>query len=253
MERSGFLLPRSGLRALVSREWAVMRSNSTFLFQGFSEVLLLPMLLIIFRLSAENPLTALPASVFESKAWSLCCGAVAVVLCGISSIYPSSLSREGALFGLSLTLPVRGGAQAVAKLFFGLQFTLGAYVLDLILLMVIFGMSPSSLVYVVPMGLAALVFFGSTGVLVDVHRPVLNWSHPQQAMKSNMNVLIVMGLDFLTIAVVGVAAAVGLVFLRLTPWAVAVFTTGVFVALDFFVLRSLVRTADARYSYGFEV
>ena len=252
MEKSDFLRPRSGILALVSREWAVLRSNSTFLFQSFSEVLLLPLLLVVFRLSAENPLAALPASFRESQAWSLGCGAVAVVLCGISSIYPSSLSREGGLFGLSLTLPVRGGAQVVAKLLFGLQFTLGAYFLDLILLMVIFGMNPASLVYVVPMGLAALTFFGSAGVLVDLHRPYLNWSHPQQAMKSNMNVLIVMGLDFATIVLVGGAAA-ALAIAGLAPWEVALVTAGIFVVLDFFVLRSLVRFADSRYSYGFEV
>ncbi|MBN1504549.1 MAG: hypothetical protein JW952_05775 [Candidatus Eisenbacteria bacterium] len=252
MERSGFLSLRSSILALVSREWAIMRSNSTFIFQSFSEVVLLPLLLVIFRLSSENPLDALPASFRESDAWSLCCGAVAVVLCGISSIYPSSVSREGGLFGLSLTLPVRGGVQAAAKLLFGLEFTLSAYFLDLILLMAIFEMSPSSLFYVIPMGLAALVFFGGAGVLVDVHRPVLNWSHPQQAMKSNMNVLIVMGVDFLTIAAVG-AAAVGLIMAGLAPWEVALVTTGVFGVLDFLVLRSLVRSADARYSYGFEV
>jgi len=252
MEQSGFLSVRSGILALVSREWAILRSNSTFLFQSFSEVVLFPLLLVIFRLSAENPLDSLPASFRESDAWSLCCGAVAVMLCGISSIYPSSVSREGSLFGLSLTLPVRGGAQAVAKLLFGLQFTLGAYLLDLVLLMAIFRMSPSSLVYVIPMGLAALVFFASAGVLVDVHRPLLNWSHPQQAMKSNMNVLIVMGVDFLTIVAVG-TAAVGLVMAGLAPWEVALVTTGVFAALDFLVLRSLVKSADSRYSYGFEV
>ena len=252
MEHSGFLRLRPGLLALVSREWAILRSNSTFLFQAFSEVVLLPLLLVIFRLSAESPLDALPASLFENDAWSLCCGAVAVVLCGISSIYPSSVSREGGLFGLSLTLPVRGGAQAVAKLLFGLQFTLGAYFLDLVLLMAIFRMSPWSLVYVVPMGLAALVFFGSAGVLVDVHRPFLSWTHPQQAMKSNMNVLIVMGVDFLTIVVVGLGA-VGLLMAGLAPWEVGLLTAGVFVALDFLILRSLVRTADSRYSYGFEV
>jgi hypothetical membrane protein len=87
---------------------------------------------------------------------------------------------------------------------------------------------------------------------VDVHRPFLNWSHPQQAMKSNMNVLIVMGLDFLTIVVAGVAA-VGLFKAGLEPWEVALATTVIFAALDFLVLRSLVRTADRRYSYGFEV
>jgi ABC-2 type transport system permease protein len=252
MERSGILRLRPGILALVSREWAILRSNSTFLFQSFSEVVLFPMLLVIFRLSAESPLDALPASLFESHFWSLCCGGVAVMLCGISSIYPSSVSREGGLFGLSLTLPVRGGTQAAAKLLFGLQFTLSAYFLDLVLLMAIFRMSPWALLYVVPMGLAALVFFGSAGVLVDVHRPLLNWTHPQQAMKSNMNVLIVMGVDFLTIAVI-VLVAVGLVMAGLAPWEIGALIAGIFGILDFFILRSLVRTADSRYSFGFEV
>jgi ABC-2 type transport system permease protein len=252
MELSGLLRLRPGVLALVSREWAILRSNSTFLFQSFSEVVLFPMLLVIFRLSAESPLDALPASFFQSHFWSLCCGAVAVVLCGISSIYPSSVSREGGLFGLSLTLPVRGGTQAAAKLLFGLQFTLSAYFLDLVLLMAIFRMSPWALLYVIPMGLAALVFFGSAGVLVDVHRPLLNWTHPQQAMKSNMNVLIVMGVDFLTIAVM-VLVAVGLVVAGLAPWEIGVLIAGIFGILDFFVLRSLVRAADSRYSFGFEI
>ncbi len=252
MERSGLLRVRPAILALVSREWAILRSNSTFLFQSFSEVVLFPMLLVIFRLSAESPLDALPASLFESDIWSLCCGAVAVVLCGISSIYPSSVSREGNLFGLSLTLPVRGGAQAIAKLLFGLQFTLSAYFLDLILLMAIFRMSPWALVYVVPMGLAALVFFGSAGVLVDVHRPLLNWAHPQQAMKSNMNVLIVMGVDFLTIGVM-VLVAVGLLMARLVPWEIGAVVAVIFGILDFLILKSLVRTSDRKYSFGFEV
>jgi len=252
MERSGFLRLRPPILALVSREWAILRSNSTFLFQSFSEVVVFPLLLVVFRLSAGSPLDALPAWLFESDAWSLCCGGVAVMLCGISSIYPSSVSKEGSLFGLSLTLPVRGSAQALAKLLFGLQFTLSAFFLNLVLLIVIFQMHPASLLYVVPMGLTALVFFGSVGVLVDVHRPLLAWTHPQQAMKSNMNVLIVMGIDVLAIAVVGFIV-VRLLIAGLAPREAGFLTAGIFGILDFLVLRFLARSADSRYSFGFEV
>jgi hypothetical protein len=252
LDRYGFFRVRPRILAMVSREWAILRSNSTFLFQSFSEVVIFPILLVIFRLSAENPLQALPASLLESEAWSLSCGGAAVVLCGISSIYPSSVSREGSLLALSLTLPVRGGAQALSKLLFGLQFTFSAFFLNLILLILIFKMSPSSLLYVVPMGVTALVFFGSVGVILDIHRPLLVWTHPQQAMKSNMNVLFAIGIDTFTIALAGLAV-VELLRAGLRPWEAGLLSAGMFVILDALVLRFLARTSDRRYTLGFEM
>ncbi len=55
------------------------------------------------------------------------------------------------------------------------------------------------------------------GLLIDLRRPYLNWTHPQQAMNQNIHVLISMGSSFVYLAVLGgvgfLGMAMGLPFL----------------------------------------
>ncbi len=251
-ELSGMLKTRSPICVLITRDWAILRSNSTFLFQAFGEVMVLPLLLIVYSLAGMRLSEFVPASLLHSDFWSLGCGAVAIVIYSLSSMYCSSISREGALFSLSLVLPLNGRTQAIAKLLFGFLFSLLTFLLNLILMISIFNMKVSSLFYVIPMGLTALVYFGSVGLLIDLHRPLLTWSHPQQAMKSNMNVLIALGINGLSVAG-AIFLAIQFLKFGLKPYQSGFLIAAIFVLLDIFVLWYLFRLAEKKYSFQFEI
>jgi ABC-2 type transport system permease protein len=95
------------------------------------------------------------------------------------------------------------------------------------------------------------VLVGATTISVDIRRPVLDWNHPQQAVKQNMNVLTGMGLAI--VSVVGVAApAVGTALLGASVWLVLAAAAVVAAIAAVIVLRTVRRYADRRYSVALD-
>lgn len=203
---SAILRPRSPVTALVSREWKVLSSQSTFLFEGMAQVAIFPLMLLILGITMPADfLEMIPQMGIDPGLLNLILfGAIILMLC-LNSVAPTSLSREGRLFALNTILPVQANHQVLAKLLFHYILFLPALVLDLILAVILLGMQPLSLFWALPGGLGLVTLFFSLGLSLDLRRPLLTWTNPQQAMKQNMNVLLAMGLDVL---ILGIVAAI---------------------------------------------
>ncbi len=208
---SGRSLPRSVTRRLVGREWSVLSSNSTFIFEAVGELLVLPLVLGIYGLilprqmigQAMRFITALPVL-------GLALMGVVVLMTSLTTVSSTSLSREGKRIGLSLCLPIPGRLQVRAKLYFHLLFFSTAYVVDLAIVWVLFRFPLESLVYMLPGGIALQVVAFAVSIFFDLKRPMLSWTHPQQAMKNNMN------------AMSGIGCSAAIVILICGPCALAV-------------------------------
>jgi ABC-2 type transport system permease protein len=165
---------RGVLRTLLGREWAILASSSTFIFEAAGELLVLPLLLAVYglviprqyllaALKAVNGTTFLPLAVT---------GAIALMT-GLSTVSATSLSREGRHFGISLTVPVAGRTQVGAKLLLHLLLFGPAFLLDCGIAWWLFRYPPVSLVFMLPAGLAVLVLSFSAGIFFDLKRPIL--------------------------------------------------------------------------------
>jgi ABC-2 type transport system permease protein len=244
--------PRNVTRRLVGREWAILSSNSTFIFEAVGELLVLPLLLGVYGLILPKAIIG-PAVQFISgmPALGIALMGVLVLMTSLTTVSATSLSREGPKLALSLTLPVNGRVQVRAKLFFHLLFFSTAYVVDLAIVWVLFRFPPISLLFMLPGGIALQIVAFMAGIFFDLKRPLLTWTHPQQAMKNNLNALSGIGSS----AAVTVAVAGPFAYLALTGFnalAAGCLSAAVGVVLAALLLPRLMAFADKQYGGGLE-
>jgi len=109
------------VRRLLGREWSILSSNSTFIFQAAGELLVLPLILAIYGLILPKQILAQAMQFISSTpALSIALMGVIVLMTSLTTVSSTSISREGTRMALSLSIPVAGRTQVKAKLYFHL-------------------------------------------------------------------------------------------------------------------------------------
>ncbi len=250
---TGTMVRNSLLLSLIKREWAILSSNSTFIFEAAGEVFVLPLLVIVFKfVSPENIIFMINTFISGSKFPGLLIFGVLVLMIGINGVSATSLSREGKAFYLSLSLPLSGNQQVKAKWIFHLLLFYPAYILDVALIYFLLKMPVIDLVYILPGGFVFITLSFIVNIYFDIKRPLLKWTHPQQAMKQNMNVLAGMSFNLLVVVIFGFLSA-GLIKLHMDTLltGLTILTTGGIAAIILF--RRLGKYAEHRYGYELEM
>jgi ABC-2 type transport system permease protein len=170
----------------------------------------------------------------------------------LTTVSSTSVSREGRLFGLSLVIPVPGRTQVKAKLTLHLMLYGSAFLFDCAIALIVFRIPPVALVYFLPAGLAFQVVGFCAGMFLDLKRPMLKWTHPQQAMKNNANVLGAMGGTAAVVAVIGGPSAFAIAK-GVSPFLVGCGAAAVALVLAAVLLPRLLAFADRQYAGGLEM
>ncbi len=251
------LTTSSPITALVKREWAILTSNSTFLFEGASEVLLVPIIFIVFGLFAGgnnsfSKIKSFLAIPSVSAIAGLIVLAIVTFMTGLNGISATSISREGKSFYLNLTLPISGKTQIISKWVFHLIIFSPAFLIDSLLFLLLFGINLISLIFIIPASFTVTTLFYIVSITMDLKRPTLKWSHPQQAMKQNLNTLASMGI---TIAIILIFGGFSWLLLKLgvNPLVIGIIIAILCGIADLILLPILFRYADRRYLYEMEL
>ncbi|MBM3293671.1 MAG: hypothetical protein FJY82_04015 [Candidatus Aminicenantes bacterium] len=223
---------RRPVRAVFLRELRIMNRTPIFLLNGVLSVVLIPVLFalmaktgsgrsdiagILKALGSANPV----ASVLVSALFM----AVSGCLNGTSS---SAFSREGGQFWLSKVIPVSPRDQAKGK--FLHSYAVAVLGIVAAAAVIRFTVRPAASVMAAAAAYSAVgaVALTSLGMMIDLARPLLNWTNPQKAIKQNLNVLLAVladlaffGLLFLLAKFLGragmsAAAAMAVLFALLT-------------------------------------
>ena len=235
------------IKSLVKREWMVIRSSSAFLIETVSEIIILPVLLIIAYFASPGDLHSLIAEFSASVPFlPLAALGILILMTLINSLSCTSISREGKTFAVSKILPVSGSTQTKAKLLLHMLLFSGSWYLNLIILMLFLNIPAIHLLYLIPAGPVIVGLGFIVSFQIDLSRPVLNWTHPQQAMKQNMNVPISMGLNILSAAVV-ITPAVLLQLAGVNVIISGLLSTAAALTADAVLLPKLLRYSDKRY------
>lgn len=198
--------------ALVRREWMIIKSNSTFLLQTFMELLIIPLMLGVLSLTGSlGDIKGALDFIYSIDFIELMVFGILLLVFLISSISSTSVSREGSTIAISRILPLPPGAMAWAKVRFHVTIGYSAYLIYLAAAYVFFRLDPLHLLYMIPGGFVCLSISSVLGLIIDLKRPMLTWTHPQQAMKQNLNVLISMGFNTLLI---GFLVGIGFLLLK---------------------------------------
>ncbi len=244
---------RSVRRSLVRREWAVLASHSSFLFEAAAELLVLPLLLAVYGLVLPKELLGQAlAFINASPLMGLILMGVLALMTNLTALSSTSISREGRLFSLSLTIPVSGREQLKAKLALHLMMFLPAYLLDLAIVFILFHLQPRMLLFLIPAGPIFQLFGFSSCIFFDLKRPHLKWAHPRQAMKQNLNGAAGMIGTAGLIAALAMPTAV-LLIRGVDPFLVGCLMPIVPLALDVILIPRLFAFADRQYGGGLEL
>ena len=170
-----------------------------------------------------------------------------MTICGsLNGTSSSTFSREGAQFWISRVIPVAPREQTAAKFLHSYMIaTLGVVTASAVAAFILH-LRAVHLAAAAGLALVAGVLLTAVGIIIDLARPLLDWTNPQKAIKQNLNVLLAM------LAVVGIlsAAFFGVRALIRAKLAANVVLGALFVglaALAVLSYRILLKFADKRY------
>ncbi|MBN2736299.1 MAG: hypothetical protein JXR70_04915 [Spirochaetales bacterium] len=191
--------------ALIKKDLFILVSNSTFIFQGMGEMLILPILLIIYSVAIpKEALEQMLQAIEAVSSWMpLIILGAASLFTGLTSFGCTTISREGKSIQLPLSLPLSGHVHFKAKMILHLAIYGSIFVIDSFILTLLFQLSLAQWLILLPAGLILVFISFTVGLWIDFSRPVLNWNHPMEAVKNNLNVLINMGILMAYMAVLG--------------------------------------------------
>jgi ABC-2 type transport system permease protein len=243
---------RRAFAAVFGREWKIMNRTPIFLLNGVLVSVLLPALFVLMASvdtgGGGGDTMSLLKMLMESNPLIVILGAALfMTICGsINGTASSTFSREGAQFWISQVIPVAPREQAVAKFAHSyLVATLGV-VTSAVVAGVFLHVKAAHLAVGSGLALVAGVFLTAVGMIIDLARPLLDWTNPQKAIKQNLNVLLALLADagILTAVFFGVKA---LIKAKLAPNAVLGIVFLGLAALSAAGYVALLRFADKRY------
>ncbi len=242
----------SVIRAVFWREWRLFMRMPLWVMNGLAGAVIVPVMFLIPALAASDPEMAQLLALLEGGAApfyvALGFALTLVFVVGINTTSSTSVSREGASFWLSKVLPVRPEEMVLGKLAFSMVISAVSAIPVTAAFAIVAHPSAAMLVLATLAGLAGSVVVHLLGLLVDMSRPQLDWTNPQQAVKSNTNVIISM---LVTAVFMGLTVLLGVAlygWLRLVGEAAMGVVLAVLIALSVPLYRAVVRTAEVLYT-----
>jgi ABC-2 type transport system permease protein len=189
---------RHPVRAIFAREWRLMNRTPIFLLNGVLVVVIVPVVFVLMAstggrgdntailkmMTAANPVTVILAA------------ALFMTVCGsLNGTASSTFSREGGQFWISRVIPVSPRDQVTAKFLHSYLISVLGTVTASVVAVVILHLKPAYLAAAVALALAAGVLLVAVGMMIDLARPLLDWTNPQKAIKQNLNVLFALFAD----------------------------------------------------------
>lgn len=200
--------------AIFKTDMITMFKTPIYLFNCFGIVIILPVILM-FPLVTGSEMEGLSMNMlldmyYQNTDYAGFILAGAIMLTGaMTPIASTTFSREGKYFWISRIIPVPAKDHIKGR-------TMTAMVAQICLVLIlivgfnlVFALHMSTYLYIA-LGVLGSIPIIFAGMLIDIEKPLLNWTNPQRAVKQNMNVLFGMLAGLLITAGLG-----GLTFLML--------------------------------------
>ena len=192
---------RRPFRALLAREWRIMNRTPIFLLNGVLVVVIVPVVLILMVKTGRETEMFLIKFLDASNPAVVILGAAAflVVSGTMNGTASSSFSREGGQFWMSKVIPVAPRDLVAAKLVHSYGISVLGVAVSTAACVAIFHLRFGILAPAIGLALLTGLLLTIVGMMIDLARPLLDWTNPQKAIKQNLNVLFAMlaGVGFL--------------------------------------------------------
>lgn len=184
---------------LMKREWRYFLRVPAFSFNGLANVVIFPILLIVFAAGAYNvpEIQALMTFIDQYKELVVPVGSLLAALAGSMSLLPASaFSREGKLLRELKTLPV-SPTDVIKVKFVHSNLISGVGVFcSAIAVGFITKIGWLEVLWIIVTGYLLTIFLNNLQMIVDTAKPMLEWDNPIKAMKQNINGLLAIAIVF---------------------------------------------------------
>jgi ABC-2 type transport system permease protein len=158
----------------------------------------------------------------------------------------STFSREGGQFWMSKVIPVTPKEQVIAKFIHSYFIALLGIVVASGVLIFVAHLKAVVFAGAFLISLTAAVALTAVGMIIDLARPLLDWTNPQKAVKQNLNVLLSMLAD---IGILTVLGYLSIVLLKRGIGGGGLFAAllGILILLSYASFQFLLKFANKRY------
>jgi len=228
-------------KALLKREWLYFLKTPSFSVNGFANVLVFPIILIVFGIIFTNVDLGLSnqmiSMILQYKLFIV--GFVATLASSINGVSYSCFSREGGLIKELKILPVNVVQILRAKVKQSMQISSLGLVSGLIIGTLLFKLNLYEFCGAMILSIIFNLFLNIIQMIIDASKPYLNWDNPQKAMKQNINGVLAILLVF------GVVGVVGFLIYKLVPlfdqYIILIILNLIFLLFSFLLWRYLKR------------
>ncbi|NLL80772.1 MAG: hypothetical protein GX231_00525 [Tissierellia bacterium] len=184
--------------SIAKKELKMLFKTPIYLLNTVGGVVLVPIILVM-SLSIGDPSMEPFNEIIYSNT-----DIVTLVLIGVvaffgimNSVGSTTFSREGKNLWIQRTLPIKAKDQIYGRVLASVVIQLTGIITLLVSMFFIIKLNFFSLALIIVIGLLSGIVLTQFGMIIDILRPMLNWSSPQVAIKQNLNVLIGMGVALL--------------------------------------------------------
>lgn len=218
----------SASRALLRKERMMFTGNATYMLNsGLSALIMVGgTIYAVFQL---NMLKALPSDLVDII--SVYIPLIISFVIAVGPISAASISMEAKNLWLMQSLPVSPLQVLTQKL--KLHFIVNGVVslVPSVVLSIMLGMSPVSIIFTILIPIIFAVFTGLLGLMFDLKKPKLNWNTAAEAVKQSASVMLSLLLSFLAVCVPLVVYSVLLGYETVIPTEIFLACTAVYFLL----------------------
>jgi len=223
--------------ALYSREWKYFLRVPSFTFNGFGNVIVFPVMIIILLSTYKTG----QLSQFESYIQALkpyfipIATLIGILSGGINGLASSIFSREGKYLPELKIVPVKSQTVLTIKLLHVSTISFIGPLIGTIAIGVILNASVLEIILAFIISALTITFLNIIQFIIDAVRPMLEWDNPQKAMKQNLNVLFSILITFGYVA--GMAATGYFTRDYIQPWLMSLLLFLVSLAGSYFMWK----------------
>lgn len=180
----------SAVSALARTERRLFVRTPVFLLNGAAGFIVVPLLVVLPRfVDRQNIGEVLAQASLDATLGAFIIAGWFAFAASMSAIAATAFSREGPRLWIVKSLPVSARQLFLGKLLAAMQITLVGIAPGTVALLYALPIPLPAAVGGIALGVVFATLISAIGLAVDMHRPMLDWTDPGRAMKSNINSL----------------------------------------------------------------
>ncbi|MCX7922160.1 MAG: hypothetical protein N3B21_09140 [Clostridia bacterium] len=240
---------QSPVLALFWKEWKLFFRTPIYVMNGLVGMVMAPFL-IIMPYIANKEAGAYMFDIISNPQYTvpvtLAGVGVLLLVTNMNIVANTSVSREGNMFWVSKLIPVPAKQQILAKVLHSIAIVLIGIVVTAIVLAVILKYTPIRIIIIVFLAIIGSFSTVALNLMVDVLRPKLEWTNPQEAVKRNINAILGMLASFVALGIFAGVAAM-MVFMGAPEWLVYTGLAVIMGAVAAAALFGLLKLSEWKY------